>query len=300
MSRLAYASRTALTLMELVVVLGILAVLSTIAVRSLEPIADQARYDHSKQLIIDLRETIAGPVRCNSARSTQSVSCFIFDTGAFPADANDLIDRPVTIIGRTSQSFDSDQNSINDVTLVSGWNGPYISIGPGSSSIVDGWGFAPAITESAGELTITSFGSDGDSGGAEDGLRQDISATIATEDYLGTVSFRLFAIDGLNGSRIDPSPTGNEKLGILYYGVNATGLNTGAIAEQFILVSNAGPFEYLRTNTLCGSAAARAIVWDDLDNDNVWDLGEPILKKSIVQYLFVQPRNETRVELELR
>lgn len=300
MSHSAYVNRLGLTLLELVVVLGIMAVLSTLAVRSLEPLADQARYDNSKQLLLDLREAIAGPSRANTIRNGQSVTCFIFDTGTLPGSVGDLLDLPVTMLSRSAQSFDSDRDSINDVTLSSGWNGPYVTLGPGSSTIVDGWGNAPGLAESSGNLTITSYGSDGDSVGLEDGYRQDISATVLSDDYLGTLIFRLYAIDNLNGSRIDPAPTGTQQLAVLFYGVNSTGLNTGAIAEQFLVVSNAGPFEYRRTNTLAGQAAARAILWDDVDNDDVLDLGETILKKSLVQYIFTQPRAETRVEMELR
>ncbi|MFO0942145.1 MAG: prepilin-type N-terminal cleavage/methylation domain-containing protein [Pirellulales bacterium] len=300
MSHSAYDNRFGLTLLELVVVLGILAVLSTVAVRSLEPLADQARYDYSKQLVLDLREAIAGPSRTSIARNGQSVSCFVFDTGSLPSDANDLLDRPVTIVNRSTQSFDSDRDSINDVTLSSGWNGPYVTLGPGVSTIIDGWGFDPSLSESSGSLTITSYGSDGDSAGLEDGYRQDISVTILPDDYLGTVVFRLYSIDSQNGSRIDPNPSGNEQLAVLFYGVNSTGLNTGAVAEQMLVVNNAGPFEYRRSNTVAGQIAARAILWDDADSDDVLDLGETILKKSLVHYIFAQPRVETRVEMELR
>lgn len=300
MSRSAFDNRAGLTLLELVVVLGILAVLSTLAVRSLEPIADQARYDYSKNLIEDLREAIAGPKRTSAARVSQTVNCYISDTGAFPTSLNDLLVRPVAVINRAAQSFDSDRDSVNDITLSSGWNGPYLSLGPGATTVVDGWGFDPDLTESSGNLTITSFGSDGDTAGLEDGYRQDISATILADDYLGTPVFRVYAIDDQNGSRINPAPTGNQQLAILFYGVNAIGLTTGAVFEQFIVVNNAGPFEYRRNSTLVGNAAARAILWDDVDSDDVLDAGETILKKSIVHYLFVQPRVETWIEMELR
>ncbi len=62
MSRSACDSRyrAGLTLLELVVVLGILALLSGMAVRSLQPIADQARYEATQHLIDDLRLAIGG------------------------------------------------------------------------------------------------------------------------------------------------------------------------------------------------------------------------------------------------
>src|SRR6056297_3505064 len=54
------SARHALTLLELIVALGILAVLSTIAVTSLDPLADQARYQASVQLLEQLTEATVG------------------------------------------------------------------------------------------------------------------------------------------------------------------------------------------------------------------------------------------------
>ena len=61
-------ARRGLTLLELVVVLGILAMLSTIAVRSLEPIADQARYEATQRVLNDLRFAAVG----DNSQSTTS------------------------------------------------------------------------------------------------------------------------------------------------------------------------------------------------------------------------------------
>lgn len=300
MSRLRFDSRSGLTLLELVIVLGILAALSTIAVRSLEPIADQARYEHTQMVLNDLRCSILGTQDNNLRSQTKLASGFLLDTGSLPSSLNSLLVRPGGLIDRTLQSFDSDRDSVDDVSLSSGWNGPYLSLGAGVSVVVDGWGAEPTLVASSGNLTILSLGSDGNSSAPEDGYKKDVSINILASEYQGSLVFRLFDIDTLTGSRIDPSPIGTQQLGVLFYGVNATGGATGAIAEQMLIVSNAGSFEYRRNNTLCGQIAARAILWNDLDSDDVLDAGEVIIKKSFVHSLQVPPRIDTRIEMELR
>jgi prepilin-type N-terminal cleavage/methylation domain-containing protein len=294
------ANRAGLTLLELVVVLGILAMLSTVAVRSLAPIADQARFEQTQAVLNDLRLAIAAVSDRKSAGATQPTSCYIHDTGGLPGSLDDLLVLPSGIINRTVQTFDSDRDLTNDVTLTSGWNGPYLALGAGSTAIVDGWGAAPTLIPSAGALSLLSLGSDGDSLAPEDGYRQDLTVTLQSADYSGTLIFRVFAIDSLSGLRIDPSLIGLNKLAVLFYGVNSTGGIDGSVAEQTLLITAASSFEYRRTNTTCGSVAARAVLWQDSDLDNNLDIGETIEAKSYVHYLNVLPRVDTRIEMEVR
>ena len=293
-------SWTGLTLLELVVVLGILAALTTIAIRSLEPIADQARYEQTQNALNELRCAIISPPHNHGGTWTTSQSSFVIDTGTLPIELDGLLVRPNGLIDRELQSFDSDRDSIDDVHLASGWNGPYLSLGAGLTQIVDGWGAEPTLISDLGSLEIRSMGSDGDSVPPEDGYRKDISVTISPQDYEGSVIFRLYAIDSLNGSRIDPTPAGNQRLAVLFYGVNSTGGNTGEVTEQLILIPHSGSFEFRRDNTIVGITAVRAILWEDTNDDQSLDFGETIVSKSIVHYPVIQPRVDTRVEMELR
>lgn len=292
--------RRALTLLELVVVLGILALLSTVAVRSLEPIADQARYEASQRVLNDLRFASVGD---NSHRFTSGqpiISGFVTDTGDTPSSVDDLLVCPVGIATHSVQAFDSDRNTVNDVTLSSGWKGPYLQLGAGYDAIVDGWGREPTIVTSGSDIDIVSLGSDGDSLLSEDGYRADLTVSVTSQDYAGDVVFRLFEIDSLSGSRIDPTPGVLEQLGILFYGVNAAGGTTGAIQEQMLIVASTGSFEYRRSGTVHGTVAARAILWTDIDSDDILDVGEAITKKSYVHYPMVNSASDCRVEMELR
>ncbi|MCC6511798.1 MAG: prepilin-type N-terminal cleavage/methylation domain-containing protein [Pirellulaceae bacterium] len=289
-----------LTLLELVVVLGILAMLSTVAVRSLEPIADQARFEATQRVLNDLRVAIRGEAARRFATGPVVIQGFTADTGQLPSDADDLLTRPVSLIDHTIQNFDSDRDTVNDVTLSSGWQGPYLQLGAGQSQIVDGWGREPLLSVNGGGLDLLSTGSDGDSIGNESGYLANVVVPIIARDFRGDVVCRLFEIDALSGLRIDPSPTGTEQLGVLFYGVNAAGGTSGAVEEQLLIVPASGSFDVRRSSTLHGTVAMRAILWNDTDSDDALDGGETIVMKSYVHYWLVHPAVDNRVEMELR
>jgi type II secretory pathway pseudopilin PulG len=292
--------RPALTLLELVVVLGILALLSTVAVRSLEPIADQARYEATQRTLNDLRSATAGDHAYRFSSGRPVISGFVADTGGLPSSVDDLLACPVGVATHAAQTFDSDRDTLDDVTLSSGWNGPYLQLGAGQTSIVDGWGRAPAVAIGASSLDFTSLGSDGDSVAPETGYRADLTVSVTAQDCVGDIVFRIFDVDGVSGLRIDPAPTGTDQLGVLFYGVNAAGGTTGAIEEQLLIVASSGTFEVRRSDTLQGMVAARAIQWNDVDSDDVLDVGETIVKKSYVHYPLVNSAGDVRIEMELR
>ena len=289
-----------LTLLELVVVLGILALLSSVAIRSLGPIADQARYEATQRLLNEMRVAIAGHSARQYAGESTVIHGIVADTGMLPGDLDDLLTRPVGWIDRSLQSFDSDRDTIDDLTLSSGWNGPYMQLGAGQTDIVDGWGHAPVLSPHLGGLDVVSQGADGDSIGVESGYQADTTVPVLATDIEGDCICRLFFIDGTSGLRIDPSPTGSQQLGVLFYGVNANGGTTGAIEEQLLIVAASGSFDVRRAQTIHGTVAMRAILWNDLDNDDVLDGGESIVKKSYVHYVQVHPGADNRVEMELR
>ena len=293
--------RGGLSLLELIVALGILAALSTVAVRALDPLADQARYEVTLRVLDQLRVATIGDHAAKQTDGQRIISGFLADTGTLPSTLADLTALPAGIDAYSVQSFDSDRDSVDDVTISSGWNGPYVHLGAGQSSLVDGWGRSPLIDPDAGDFDFTSRGSDGDAIAPEDGYRADLSVTIPSSDYTSsTVVFRLFAIDGTTGTRIDPAPTGIEQLGVLFYSVNGNGGTTGAIEEVTLPVAATGTFEVTRTNLVHGRAAARAFLWSDTDADDQIDVGESVLFSSYVHYFSVIGGIDSRIEMELR
>ena len=79
-----------LTLVELVVVLAILAVLAGVAVRSLEPIADQARYEATQKTLESVKNAIVDDRQ--QASGTRQISGFVSDIGRLPEYTWMLID----------------------------------------------------------------------------------------------------------------------------------------------------------------------------------------------------------------
>ncbi len=292
--------RRGLTLLELIVALGILAVLSTIAVQALDPLADQARYEATQRLLNDLRIATIGTAHARHADGQPMVTGFLADTGSLPTAMSDFDTLPAGRIPFGMQNFDSDRDTFNDVSLGSGWRGPYLHRGAGQVDFLDGWGRLPLINPDGGDFDFVSLGSDNDSLPPEDGYAGDVKVTMLPSDYETTVTFRLFAIDGILGTRINPVPLGAEQLGVLIYAVNANGGTTGAVEERLLPVASSGSFEVSRPNFLHGRAAARAVLWLDIDADDLFEFGEVLELSSYVHYFTVTSAVDLRIELELR
>ncbi|MFO1066349.1 MAG: type II secretion system protein [Pirellulales bacterium] len=291
-------SRSGMTLVELVVVLAILAMLAGIAVRSMNAAAEQVRYECTRSVLEQSRIAILGD-RMRPDHEPDHYGYFS-DCGSLPSDLDDLLSKPIGITARSLFTFDSDRDGTNDVSLSGGWNGPYLHPGVGQATIVDGWGRSITLSMDVDDLVMTSTGSDSDSTAPEDGYAADIAQRLTANEMSGDLVCRLFAIDSLIGSRIDPSPTGTQQLGILLYAVGAAGSVDGSVEELLIAVPNSGSFELRHADMRVGRVAVRAILWDDLDSDDHLDLGETIDKKSYVHYGSISGSGDLRLEMELR
>ena len=84
------ACQHGLTLIEMVVVLAILAVLAGVAVRSLEPIADQARYEATQKTMESVKNAIIED-RLQTSGARQ-ITGFVADIGQLPTSTWMLID----------------------------------------------------------------------------------------------------------------------------------------------------------------------------------------------------------------
>lgn len=160
-----------LTLIEVVVVLAILAVLAGVAVRSLEPIADQTRFEVTQRTLDLVEDAIIQDARLSDG--TRQISGFVSDIGRLPQSTAMLtdnigteqfvqVDPPVNVslssfpIADRSGPDASDANNPTDVdcTQVSircGWRGPYVTVSDPTEGIVDGWGRPIALELNATE-----------------------------------------------------------------------------------------------------------------------------------------------------
>lgn len=196
-------------MLEMIVVLAILAVLTGIAVRSLEPMNQQARVDATQKTLEELRASIVGP-SASSSDVTTSMASFVADVGRLPTSLDELFLNVNTLPGYHSSAL-AGQDS--DVTIARGWRGPYMRLPVGAATLRDGWGnpFAYVIDNDGG-VAVASLGSDFKLGGA-DSYASDRGFTLPA---LGSVdSFYGESLSGqvyesVNGAWVAPTAASGE------------------------------------------------------------------------------------------
>ena len=73
-----------MTLLELVVVIAILAVLMTVAMRSVTGVAEQSRFEATQRTLENIQEAILGPANDHQPDGSRVISGFIADIGRLP------------------------------------------------------------------------------------------------------------------------------------------------------------------------------------------------------------------------
>jgi type II secretory pathway pseudopilin PulG len=296
-----------LTLVELLVVLAILALMATVAITSTDLLMGQGRYEATVRTLTNIERAVLDSDGVQYGDGSASASGFVADTGRIPTSLAELFIQPPDLATVWPYAFDSDGDNTNDVRLVSGWNGPYLrlSVGVSSNNLKDGYGRDFIVTlPVAGQIVVTSQGADGNSDLPEEGYDQDLGLSIKPADYLIDLSFHVYETD-------NPTTTSGRKVAIRFYGKNAAGGTNGTIQEgligtktvvQNVLIDFSFPASVPESfSTVAGTAAARAVVWHDANDNNAIDQGETVEKKSPVRYISAVPRvTRPPVDLQLR
>lgn len=261
----------------MLVVLLILATLTAIAVESTQMMVEPAKFEATKSTLENIRHAIVS-VKQNSA-ATSSLSGFAVDLGSAPTALEQLLEPPAGVASvPTPQLLDSDGDGVGDTTAVSGWNGPYLRLPMGTSTLSDGWNrsLALLLSSSPGEplVKVASFGSDGVLGTSGDPFSADTSLDLFPVDLqAAALTFRLYELDG-GGSKVDPTTMGGEVLELRIFGVNpATGL------YELATPSLSPSFEATLTSVPVGRIVVRAVKKS----------GSTILKRSVPLTLSVMP-----------
>src|SRR5947209_18975108 len=79
-----HAARRGLTLVELLVVLLILAILTTVAITATSGLVDQARYDATQRTLQNTQDAIIGPAGQREPDGTPLITGFVSDVGRLP------------------------------------------------------------------------------------------------------------------------------------------------------------------------------------------------------------------------
>lgn len=141
------------TLIELMASLVILAILTTIALRSTNNLQSQTRYQASNQSMNEIGNAIVGVGNQREPDGTLMVTGFVADVGRLPqAIGTDPLTQlqelwvqspgMATFSIRSPSSPGSSPITDGDVTIASGWRGPYLQLGIGKTELRNGWGNA--------------------------------------------------------------------------------------------------------------------------------------------------------------
>ena len=258
------------SLLELVVVMAILAALATVALRAVSNNQNQARYQQTTRTLTDIRDAIVGPANQRNPDGTPLITGFVADTGNLPVyygggdPLAELTTNPNSI-GSYAPATTSDPN----LTINAGWQGPYLRLGVGASTILDGWGNPFHLYDSSGATPpssavaqITSWGADnnadpsyGGTGGTT-GYNADVGIKLGSSgggvNYQATLTGSIQIFDASNNPVVFPlaSPftwSGiNAAIYVVYFGPNGgnvveTPATVSATNGQFTVAGTIGP-----------------------------------------------------------
>ncbi|MEM7792556.1 MAG: hypothetical protein AAF546_14220, partial [Verrucomicrobiota bacterium] len=173
----------------LLVVLTILAVLSTVALRSVAQITEEKRYEANRSQLETVEAAVLGET---------DISGFIGDIGRLPiAQGGDSLEQLSELWSGGSLPDYTIATSAGDseVRLGVGWRGPYLDLGIGRDQLTDGYGDALFNFEANGDLAadgetiaiVQSRGVDQAIGG--DGVNSDTSVVFEADAAAVTLGF---------------------------------------------------------------------------------------------------------------
>lgn len=148
------------SLLELLIVLGLMAAAAVLALSTVSNRDNQNRFEETRNKLNIIHKAIVGePLVLNDQLN---INGFVADMGRLPLNLDELLVEPIDCDPDTAGNQSCNWQFDTDTELWHGWNGPYINaIG---ADYRDGWGFAWDWDDSsvAGALTITSVGLDND------------------------------------------------------------------------------------------------------------------------------------------
>jgi prepilin-type N-terminal cleavage/methylation domain-containing protein len=167
-------SAAAFTLLELLVVLAILGIVTTLAVRTLDQVEDQQRYESTLRRLEEIEFAVLGSPEDRAADGARTLGGFVADLGRLPValvsaagtgTALELQElwqnsglpgfdvRPATVANGVALN---DEDAM--VLVPGGWRGPYLRLPLGAAGLLDGWGNAIATPLAPDPTTLEAEG----------------------------------------------------------------------------------------------------------------------------------------------
>jgi hypothetical protein len=268
-----------LTLIELVVVLAILAAVTTAASVATERVLLQKRNEVTTRTLDAFRRSLLGSYGQTEAITTvssqngpPSIDGFVADMGRLPLAAGidpatqlaELWLQPPGVAAYGPKVAPGDP----EVTLSCGWRGPYLELPIGGDRLIDGFGRSMLVLtrDATGQprvaadgepvVGLTSLGSDGQPGiHGELPLAEDLSVWLGQDpaSYSSTITVRVFEADG-GGGAITPSQAGSLMVR-LYLPDGSTG---GVTFQQSAMISTPATASFNFPNVPVGQRVLRA------------------------------------------
>lgn len=152
--------------------LAILAIITSLAVRALDGVEDQRRYEAAQRGLEELEHAVLGSPDDRAADGARTVSGFVADMGRLPVVVAEMLPyqnttldaltlRELLVNPQPPTRFDvraSEPGNTNpaaaadaQVRVPGGWRGPYLRLPLGAVTLLDGWG-NPFLSPQAGAV----------------------------------------------------------------------------------------------------------------------------------------------------
>ncbi|MEM7600108.1 MAG: prepilin-type N-terminal cleavage/methylation domain-containing protein [Verrucomicrobiota bacterium] len=273
-----------LTLVELLIVLSILAVLSTVALRSVVGKFEDGNYDANISQLEEIQRAILGE---------EEAAGFLGDIGRLPVAIGDSTS---TNLEQLAELWDQNASGLpsyaintptgdSDVRLGTGWRGPYLNLGINRSELTDGFANPFILYQADGSLAdgsdpiaiVQSLGADGGLGGAS--YNEDFEVVFQAD--LGAVSAG-FANATTNGWQTDLEVTVVRDSGAIAfadgahlivraYGADGSGGLHTVVEEKFTLTIDVPSQTFTLSSLPQGSKVLRA--YQDATDPTTKDTG---------------------------
>ena len=223
--------KRAFTLLELVVVIAILAVLSTVAMRSVSGIASQTRFEVTQRTLDQIQTAILGNPNDHQPDGALVINGFVADMGRLPNSLDELLNMPAG-----APLFAVQPAADPNVIVAGGWRGPYVRLSLGATNLCDGWGIALTnYPDGNGGFTVISYGANRPGSV----YAMDLSCRVVANNYSAYLAGQVSVLDASNNLLSVASVT-NATVKVVIYGP------TNSVASTQLLTSN--PLTYAFTN----------------------------------------------------
>ena len=171
-------SRDGFTLIEVLMVVGLMGILAVVSISLFSKSVEESRFNETVAKLEQIKNALVGNPEVREARTRTSFG-YLGDVGAIPTAVQGL-SALLTNPGIAAFSVNS------SVRFGLGWNGPYLTGGPGANFTKDAWGQTIVYSPAAFPPTLVSLGADGLVGGT--GFNQDITVSLSAELTTAAVS----------------------------------------------------------------------------------------------------------------